>query len=308
MKIFITGSTGFIGKHVIRSLAKTNHDLMLLVRDENKINLEDFSPDQTVYLAKGDLANLSPWQRLLNEFEPDALIHLAWQDLPDYSLSACQQNLKMSENLFLAAVKARCKTILSAGSCWEYKKRKGRLNEEDQLDFSTPFSNAKNLLCMAGRKIAKKYDIKFYWPRFFFIYGPHQKKTSLIPHIINSFKNNITPDMKKPFNKNDFIYVEDAADAIVSIIENNPPRSIYNIGSGSSTAVAEIAKVVSRNMDRLFDVPNVPDTSENDNDDFYADLTAIKQDLDWKPAYTIEDGIKNTVDSFLGYQTALENK
>ena len=219
MKVFITGGTGFIGKHLVKTLKARGHELFLLEKD---------------------LADINSWINEVKDFSPDATIHLAWQGIPDYGPETSAKNLKYGLNLIEELSKIDCKWILSAGSCWEYGGKSGKISEDAQINPINDFTKAKNDLHIQGKEIAEKNNMQFVWTRFFYVYGPGQKETSLIPYLIKSIKENKTPEIKNPNAKNDFIYVEDLAEALADLTEKKVKTNVYNIGSGQLTAVQDI--------------------------------------------------------------------
>ena len=304
MRIFITGSTGFVGRHVSRLLAERGHELMLLVRGgEAYSELEHVSP------VRGDLSNMEEWKGELADFAPDAAVHLAWEGLPDYSEEMCRRNLEYGINLFEVAAGAGCKCILSIGSCWEYKDRGGVLGEESLLELSRYFGAAKNSLRASGEEICREYGISFYWPRLFYVYGPGQRNTSLVPHIIESFQNGVEPAIKSPGNRNDFIYVKDVAEAIACLIETRPGNVVYNVGSGRSTSVGDVIAEVRDIMGVQFGVAGSRVGSAiSEGEDFWADISRMEHDCEWRPGYGLTGGLKETVESYVRGAVEMETE
>ena len=275
MKIFITGSTGFIGKHLVKNLKARGHELFLLDKD---------------------LADIKEWINEVKNFNPDAVIHLAWQGIPDYGPETSAKNLKYGLDLIENLSKIGCKWVLSAGSCWEYGGKAGKISEDAEIKPINDFTKAKNDLHIKGREIAQKNNIDFIWTRFFYVYGPGQKETSLIPYLIKCVREGKTPEIKNPNAKNDFIYVEDLAEALAELVENKVKTNVYNIGSGKLTAVQDVIKIIYENFKLE---PKKKDTAPGSTDiysDFFADISKIKKDAGWQPKTTIEQGIKNTID------------
>ena len=123
MKIFITGSTGFIGKHLVKNLKARGHELFLLDKD---------------------LADIKEWINEVKNFNPDAVIHLAWQGIPDYGPETSAKNLKYGLDLIENLSKIGCKWVLSAGSCWEYGGKAGKISEDAEIKPINDFTKAKN--------------------------------------------------------------------------------------------------------------------------------------------------------------------
>ncbi|GAI27441.1 unnamed protein product [marine sediment metagenome] len=237
MKLFVTGGTGFIGPYVVRELSKRGHKLLILLNQPKSQPL-DFP--KTVEFIKGDLANIESWKPNVKNFQPDAAMHMAWEDIPDYSVKTSIKNLKYGLNLFQELAELGCKKIICTGSCWEYGQNHGKLSEDSPVRPSNAFAVAKNALHWLGREIAKENNMQFIWTRLFYVYGPGQRGNSLIPCIIKCVKEGKKPKIKTPTARNDFIYVEDVAKAIVAILEKCNQGTVYNIGSGYSTSIQQL--------------------------------------------------------------------
>ena len=276
---------------------------MLLTRSKEH-GFDEFEDNDQVRFIIGDLSNIDGWKRPLREFAPDVTLHLAWEGLPDYSADICGRNFKYAEELFAAVAQGGCRCIISAGSCWEYKRRQGVLAEAAEIEVGKTFPAAKNDLRLAGEAISKEYGMKFYWPRIFYAYGPGQRKTSLIPYIISALGDGVVPEIRNLNNKHDFVYVNDVAKAIVMIIEKQPDKMIYNIGSGHSTSVREVVSIVSEIMrcqhlySQMNDIP-----LQQAGDDFWADISDIRNDLGWCPTYSLLDGVGEVVRYYLRCET-----
>ncbi len=294
MKVFVTGGTGFIGPYVVRELSKRGHKLFILSSHPKSQTL-DFP--KTVEFVEGDLADIESWKPNVKSFQPEATIHMAWEGIPDYSVKTSIKNLKYGLNLFEELAELGCKKIICTGSCWEYGQQSGKLREDMMLKPYDAFTAAKNALHWMGREIAKENNMQFIWTRLFYVYGPGQKETCLIPYLINCIKQGKKPEIKTSFAKNDFVCVEDAADAVTMILEKCKQSTIYNIGSGYSTNVQDIIKIVCDNYDFQYESMSAHPTSEP-SVDFWADISKIKMEVGWKPKLTIPDGLQKTIQEY----------
>ena len=90
MKVFLTGGTGFIGKHVVKILLNEGHKILLLKRPSNL----KYSYLDRVQVTSGDLSTIQDCKKKIKDFEPDSAIHLAWEGIPDYSAETSTKNLK----------------------------------------------------------------------------------------------------------------------------------------------------------------------------------------------------------------------
>lgn len=289
MKIFITGGTGFIGKHLITKLSKNKENKMLILC--RSLEQNNFFDSPNIKLIKGSLSNINEWEEKVREFNPEAAIHLAWEGIPDYKCEVSLKNLKYGLDLFSMLTKIGCKKIIATGSCWEYGKQKGSLNEENIINPHNVFTSAKSSLHWAGKYLAEENNISFIWLRLFYVYGHGQRNNSLIPYIIDCIKENKIPDVKTPSAKNDFVYVEDVADAIIAILEKVNNSAIYNIGSGYLTSVKEIINIVCANLNIKCDFKSSKSTEEVLYDGFWGDISKIRRETGWDTKVGIKEGI-----------------
>jgi len=280
MKIFLTGGTGFVGKHLTKSLR--NHEILYLTRQTNTQINENLKP------IIGNLSDIAPWKQSVIGFNPDAIVHLSWEGIPDFSYGMSLKNLIQGTNLFSLAREIKCKKVVALGSCWEYGGKSGELNEDDKTESNNSFLIAKHALYIMGKEIFSKINTIFIWGRLFYAYGPGQKDASLIPHIVNSLERNEVPKINNLDASEDFIYVKDVADALLSLVEKCDVSGIYNIGSGKLTSVKNIVKVI---CDKL-NIPSNNSTSSIDlNMSKWANIEKITQNTGWYPKISIEEGI-----------------
>jgi len=297
MRIFVTGGTGFIGKYVVRLLARKGYSLLVLTRKPPS-NWPQLT--ESVAYLQGNLQTPSTFAAAMVDFKPKILIHLAWEGLPDYSLKMCKKNFDYSIDIYSLAMEAGCSCVITAGSCWEYSERIGKLSEDSSLETFNLFSAVKNAIRFFGEAIAGNNNCLFYWLRIFFTYGPGQRSTSLVPHIIESIKHNRSLQINSPENKIDFIFVEDVAQAILKIIENEPQNSIYNVGTGNAICVKEVVKIIHEIMNKVFNEKMFINRNiSNPIQDFRADITQIQKDIGWHHRYDIRSGIEKTINNFV---------
>lgn len=257
MRIFITGGTGFIGTYLVKKLREDKND--------------------DLFLLSKDLADIKDWKKEIEDFKPEITVHLAWDGLPDYSAKTSIKNLKYGLDLMNMLAQAGCKTVLTTGTCWEI--------------LAQPFnaySAAKNALHWLSREIAKENDMHFIWARLFFVYGPGQRKNSLIPYLIDCKETDKKPEIKTAEAKNDFIYVEDVAEAIAMITKKCQKSAVYNIGSGELTKVGDVAKIIFPDLEiQQSEISSVPSPCAN--------VSKIKKEIGWEPKTDINQGIQKMI-------------
>ena len=154
-------------------------------------------------------------------YEPvkaDTILHFAWQDYPIHDLMDCL-------NLF------PCRCFVGIGS---------------QAEFGpTPYGATKVNVRLLTSKLAELSGARHIWLRFLTVYGPKDNPEHLIPHTIQELLAHRRPALTDGKEEWDYLYVEDAVEAIFRAAEG--PSGVYNIGSGKLYSVMAIAEHI-RNM------------------------------------------------------------
>ena len=239
MKVMITGATGFVGRNLIKKISKKkNWKILCLVR--KKPHLDNINK---IKFHKTDI-----YSEKLNIYKkygvPDVLIHLAWSGLPNY-----QENFHLKTNLpnekaFLTrAINAGVKQIIIAGTCFEYGKLSGKLNENKICKPNTKYGQAKNLLREHLEKKQKQKNFTLQWVRLFYVFGSDQNPKSLLPALKRSIYNK-----EKYFNiadgkiQRDFININIVAKFLVFLCENKNLNGIINCCSGNPISIRDFVK------------------------------------------------------------------
>lgn len=295
MKIFLTGATGFIGKFVLDILVRNHHEVLALVR--NKPDLSALERSSVNYL-QGDLADLERIKPQIKSFNPQVVIHLAWERIPDFSADICQSNLSQSMALIdFLTEQTQCQKIVFAGSCFEYGATQGDCRESMHSEPSSFFTWAKLSLLNYTALRCQQKNIKWVWMRIFYVYGPGQRKQSLIPTLIDSFLNHQMPTINNPFNANDFIYVQDVAQGFYQATVADILSGIYNLGTGDATCVIDICEIVERQIHSLSLLSSKVRNSSlaKQTVNFWADMKKTQEALNWTPKISLEEGIANCI-------------
>ncbi len=290
---FVTGGTGFIGKYVVKKLIKNQKKVIVLVRNSHNYHAQG---DETV--IEGTLNKPELWENALKDYTINTCIHLAWEGIPDYSYEMSKKNLLYGLRVLDICKEFRIPNLVITGSCWEYDTPCGSISVKSPTSQENPFKASKNSLRIMAHLFCLENKIHFNWLRLFYVYGPGQREGSLIPYIIQCFKQRKQPKLSGAYNRNDFIYVTDVADAIIKVSCNHIYPEILNIGNGKSIQVLSVVKIVARDLGYTLD-ENAFSNSMN-SVDFYADQMEMYKDFSWKPTVTIEQGIKYMIEAAKG--------
>jgi nucleoside-diphosphate-sugar epimerase len=188
------------------------------------------------------------------------------------------------------------KKIIVSGSCLEYSNIDGACKEDSAVVPNNYFSWAKHSTYALFKIFCEERQIYFDWLRFFYVYGPGQRESSLIPTILKSIKAGKIPKINNIFSANDYIYLDDVLDAIYSAVEIRKRLGIVNIGSGTLTKNLDILKIC-----QIVSASSLPVKVDDCSDDLYgiyADNSKAKALMGWMPRNSLYDGIKKTYEVF----------
>ena len=287
MKILITGGTGFIGRATVRTLADAGHNLMVFTRRPYHC------AHDSVQSMTGDLADTDTVRGAVREFGREALVHLAWEGLPDYRFDTSALNLAHGLTILKAAAEAGTRQVVMAGTCWEYEPANGPLSEQAPLSNSSAFVAAKHALRRMGEFAASEAGFCLYWLRLFFVYGQGQRPDSLIPYVASEAVSGRSPKLRTPESRQDFIHVDDVAEAMRAVVETNPPGGVFNVGTGISTTTRRAAELVCETAAGPPPVWDEPAAGAGRT--IRADISRLTRHTGWTPSLDLSSGIRKTL-------------
>jgi nucleoside-diphosphate-sugar epimerase len=290
MKVLVTGASGFIGKNLVKYLSKKNYEIFACYFKKKPI-----IKAKNIHWIKFDITRNNSFKKIFL-ISPDIIIHLIWYGIPDFSLKNSKKNFNYSLEFFKQVFKINnLKKVIITGSCYEYYN--SRIKEKMKINH---FVNAKKKLRKKVYKLAKINNKIFIWLRIFFVYGPWQRKNSLIYYLIKNLKNNIRPVIKKPNNLNDFIHIDDVCLAVEKAIIQSKTSSFFDIGSGKLTSVLKIYKFLEFKIrgDNSFYLNLI---KKYHKIKMNRDIVAKKKKfylLKWKPKINIYKGLEKTLNDY----------
>ncbi len=288
-KIVITGGTGHLGKKLIEKLGPLKPKIFVLSRNEIK------NAGSTVSYLKCDISSIEGLKKFKEYFvDADFLVHLA-AHIPggDYKKKYLESvNVIGTKNIAMLAGN-RC-AIINASTCEVY----GRTDyiPIDELHPCNPYSDY-GASKLKGEEIlqkeCKKKGNKLVILRFATIYGPGENIPRAIPNFIDAVLKNQNPEIfGDGMERRDYIYIDDAAQAIVNSMLR-PKAGIYNVSSGKGIPVLEIAgKIIS-----LSNKPLKPIFTERkkEKNDYVFDITKAKKYLGFRPRTSLATGLRNEI-------------
>ena len=298
MKIFVTGGSGFIGKHLIRKL-QNEHELIIYENFSNSSE-EDFLNllKNNISLIKGDMTNFSLLKKSL--MNVDLVIHLAARiDILEsitHPNETHKINVEGSLNILRCCVENNIKNFISASSAAVYgNPTEIPVSEKTVPNPVSPYGAEKLSLEFYGKSFANAYDMNCISLRFFNVYGKGQSNE--YAGVITKFMEKIHSNQPLTIfgngeNTRDFIHIDDLVDGIVKSISNinGKKGNVYNLASGVSTSVKELAELmilISKKNLKL----NFIDSRPGDLLHSLASIELAKKELGFEPKISLEDGL-----------------
>ena len=269
MKIAITGATGFIGQHVRNVLAKTDNDVVLVVRHVERVG--DKSAREEIVAADLSQAR-TDWFELFGR--PDVVLHLAWGGLPNY-MDCYHVDVELPTQLrFLTAlIKSGLKKLVVTGTCYEYGISSGALSEDQETNPNTPYGIAKDRLRKELFELRSTQHFDLTWARIFYPYGEGQSERSIYSQLIRAISNN-----EKEFaigsgtQMLDFIQVTTVAKALLAFVTEIKGIGLINVGSGDPQTVIEfVERLICRFESNIVPKVGVINDREYESISFWSD-------------------------------------
>lgn len=328
MKFLVTGGAGFIGSSVIRFLInETDHEVLnfdKLTYAGNLENVSTISHSTRYKFVQGDICDRELFAKTLSEFKPDKIMHLAAESHVDRSItgpsefittniigtySILEEALKYFNKLDEAQKKNFLFHHISTDEVYGELGDTGLFTETTPYDPSSPYSASKASSDHLVRAWGRTYKLPTVITNCSNNYGPYHYPEKLIPLVItNALMGKNLPVYGKGENVRDWLFVEDHARALYTVVTKGVVGETYNIGGESERKNIEVVREICKILDRLVPeseyVPHenlITFVADRAGHDFrYAiDCTKIKTELGWKPSVSFEEGLRSTVQWFL---------
>ena len=327
-KLLVTGGAGFIGSNFIQYILDKQQDLVLLLDLDlltyagNLENLEPVKDDPRYRFVKGDIRDKTLVEKLFAEYDFDTVVHFAAESHVDRSI--------LEPEVFLTTNIIGTQTLLDAAKRhWnldpdnkhsrEYRPgvrylqvstdevygalgKTGMFTETTPLAPNSPYSASKTGADLIVRAYHQTYGLPVNITRCSNNYGPYQFPEKLIPLMIhNARQDKPLPVYGDGMQIRDWIHVKDHCSAIATVLEKGKTGEVYNIGGNNEKANIQIVRLILETLNKPESLITYVQDRPGHDRRYAIDNTKITTELGWAPAYTFEEGIKETIRWYLDH-------
>jgi nucleoside-diphosphate-sugar epimerase len=200
----------------------------------------------------------------------------------------------LSASLRLGQLLARngCRRLVVAGTCFEYATQTAPLSEDSPTNPASLYAASKRALSIALTEYCRGTGMELAWLRFFYLYGPQEHPSRLVPSIIHALRQGRRAELTLGEQLRDFLHVADAASAVVASAGSTLTGPV-NIGSGTAVTVRQVAAVLGRLLGRpdLIAIGARP-YPKNESMHIVADNHRLCQ-TGWHPQYDLRSGLQD---------------
>jgi dTDP-glucose 4,6-dehydratase len=316
MKILVTGGAGFIGSEFVRQAVERGYRVSVVDKLTYAGDLERLLEVQDkIVFYQADIINREFLEYIFKTEKPEAVIHWAAESHVDRSLLNASPfldtNIKGTQVLLDLARRYPISKFINISTDEVYGDLgpKGHFTEESPLIPNSPYSVSKASADMLGRAYFRSHGIPVITVRPSNNYGPWQYPEKLIPlTILKAVCNEKIPIYGKGENVREWLYVEDCARAVLTILDKGKPGDIYNVGSGEEKKNLEVVSTILDILDKPHDLIEFVKDRPGHDFRYSMDFEKIKTKLNWKPEINFQHGIEQTVKWYLTHLKWLKEK
>ena len=293
-KIIVTGATGAVGSAVVRRALEKGMEVLCLVHKGSK-RLGNLPRNERLRVVECDLCD---YRGLTLDGPYDAFIHLSWEGTSGASRDDAvlqTRNIQYTLDAVRLAARCGCTVFVGAGSQAEYGVQDVALIPGLPVKPESGYGVAKYAAGRLSAMLCKSLGMRQCWVRILSVYGPNDSENSLISYVIRELEAGRPPQLTECGQIWDYLYADDAADAILAVAGKGKDGKAYPLGSGQgrrlSEYVEDIKSVINPSVEVHYGArayyPHQPMK-------LVASIDELTEDTGWRPGVSFLSGIKRT--------------
>ena len=290
MRVIILGASGFIGSHTCSGLKDAGHEVIAVSRDPIKA-------DRILQLGV-ETISYEHLHKHIDDYTSCTWIDFSWQGVmgSERNSEAQFDNVERVKEIANLAVLSKAISYIGVGSQAEYGPVDGAITEVTSLNPTSNYGRAKIQAFEALSKLLYDSGTRFVWVRIFSTYGPGDADEWLIPSLVRSLITNSQLKLTKCEQRWDYLFVRDAAEAFVSLVETEGVQGVFNLGSGIATPLKEIVNQIAKLINPTLQLEFGGQLYRSDQVmHLEADISALTAVTGWTPKTDLRVGITETV-------------
>ena len=311
MKLLVTGGAGFIGSNFVHYiLEKYPEDqvinLDLLTYAGNIHNLDDVKDNPNHIFVQGNINNRELVRHLVKTYGITHFVNFAAESHVDRSILNpeifVETNIQGTLALLNVAKEMGIEKYLQVSTDEVYGSlgAEGYFTEETPLAPNSPYSASKTGADLLVRSYYETYGINVNITRCSNNYGPYHFPEKLIPLMItNAMDEKQLPIYGDGENIRDWLHVKDHCQAIDLVLRKGRKGEVYNIGGHNERTNNQIVDIIIGKLGVSRDLIAYVDDRLGHDKRYAIDPTKLETELGWKPEYTFDTGIVETIDWYL---------
>jgi nucleoside-diphosphate-sugar epimerase len=302
-RVLVTGATGFLARPAVTALRERGFEVHGVARHTAGAVTDGIDVD---VWHPADLLGADTAVAVVDAIDPSHTLHLAWctEHGEFWDDPANDAWIEATLRLFDAVGGAPGgRRFVMAGSCAQYDWSDAALGADGVAhELSTPhhpatrYGKAKDAVAELIGARAGQQGISVAQGIIFFPYGPHEHAGRLVPSVTRHLLGGTVAETTAGTQRRDFVHVTDAGRALAALVDHDIEGPV-NIGSGTATAVADVARTIARivGRDDLLHIGALPERS-GEPAALVADIARLRDDVGFTPAFDLESGLRDAVE------------
>jgi len=301
-KVVVTGGAGFIGSHLAEELARRGYYVIILddLSTGRMKNIENLLKKENAEFIQGSITDLPLLRKLFQNVEyvfHQAALSSVPRSMED-PLTTNEVNIKGTLNVLMAARENRVRKVVYAASSSVYGDALALPQKEHMpLNPLSPYALTKLVGEYYCRIFHQLYSLPTVCLRYFNVYGsrqdPQSQYAAAVPAFAERISRNLPPIIFGDGEQSrDFTFIQDVVRANI-LAAVNDAEGVYNIGSGKSVTINQLAKAILNLMQKdlrpIHEEPRPGDPRHT-----LADISKARS-FDYEPKWTLEDGLRETI-------------